>query len=579
MKRFKVNEMIRTRLHRNNRGRQTGLALFVLGSLLGLVWPLMSTADATTLPDHIEPIRVTAEWREEDVFARISFWNVGGLKPGYEAAIIEEYFPFGDGPHEISRWEGTFSGGPDGIFTSDGWTTRLVNGEYIMAYDGDVKLMVRNPEAFDNWDRVDSGVSFSDIYGEVYIYPADDPDDFYFAELDSVLHPGDRVVTKGDSGVILSLRDMTTFEMSPNSMVQIGDSSEDGTHPLSLLLGHIFVNVERMLDDGSMDIEMSQAVAGIKGTSLIASEDGNTSTVNVLSGLVEVTPKTGRPVDLRAGQSVSSTRQGLGSVSAFTIEEALDPFDTRQRARIQREQRAEIAQLQGTQTPAAEEADLLPWEREAKAAQPLSEIDRLMARADAGDMSAILDLLDAFEDGEPTPFDGAQILEWLQAVAETGQAKAQLILGVTYLEGLPDVPEDLDKAFHWVRLAAEQGNADSQAILGGFYLAEPGREDYIEAHYWLQRSASAGNPLGQYLLGLQYAEGFGVPENPEEAVRLWRLSAEQGDESAAYELAHAYEDGFGIAASRQNALRWFREAEALGHPEAAEDIARISGTR
>lgn len=229
-------------------------------------------------------------------------------------------------------------------------------------------------------------------------------------------------------------------------------------------------------------------------------------------------------------------------------------------------------------SPATTEADLLPWERESEAA-PLSEIDRLIQRADAGEVEAIFDLVDALMEGEPMPFDEAQALKWVQGAAEAGHAEMQMAMGMIHFEGLLGLPENIDQTFHWLRLSAQQGFAEGQALLGGLYLMIPDHLDYIEGHYWLRRSAAEGNSNAQHFLGFQYAEGLGVPANPEEAVRLWQLSAEQGNEIAAYELAHAYENGFGVAASRQNAVRWYRRAAAGGHPEAAEAVARLTGAR
>ena len=40
--------------------------------------------------------------------------------------------------------------------------------------------------------------------------------------------------------------------------------------------------------------------------------------------------------------------------------------------------------------------------------------------------------------------------------------------------------------------------------------------------------AEAGDASAQYILGLMYANGFGVPEDDDEAVRWYRMAAEQG---------------------------------------------------
>ena len=59
-------------------------------------------------------------------------------------------------------------------------------------------------------------------------------------------------------------------------------------------------------------------------------------------------------------------------------------------------------------------------------------------------------------------------LEEMRALAEQGNANAQLYLGVLYARG-DGVPEDDAEAARWLRLAAEQGNALAQYNLGFIY--------------------------------------------------------------------------------------------------------------
>ena len=88
-----------------------------------------------------------------------------------------------------------------------------------------------------------AGIGFNDIYGEVYVLPADDPDDGYSADLGVELRVGDIVETRINSGAILSLRDMTTFVMRANSRVRIGGQSPMESK-LQLLVGHVWTNVK-----------------------------------------------------------------------------------------------------------------------------------------------------------------------------------------------------------------------------------------------------------------------------------------------------------------------------------------------
>lgn len=179
---------------------------------------------------------------------------------------------------------------------------------------------------------VDSGVGFSDLFGEVYIRPPDDPDDYYPADLGVVLPVGTIIETRDNSGAILSLRDMTTFVVRPNSRITIGGQSDD-ENKFYLLVGHVWVNIQQMARDGSMDIEMSQAMAGARGTTFVVSDDGTTSSVKVFEGAVEFAASaTGETVVVSAGQTSDATAAGLRGPSVFDIEAELENWDDRVQA-------------------------------------------------------------------------------------------------------------------------------------------------------------------------------------------------------------------------------------------------------
>ncbi len=171
-----------------------------------------------------------------------------------------------------------------------------------------------------------SGVHISDLYGEVLVELYDDDGffvDSYTPGLGEELAVNAVIVTGPDSGVILSLRDMTTFVMKSNSEVKVGDQSETEGR-IERLVGHVWCNVKQMLKDGSMDIEMSQGVCGIKGTTFILEDDGETSTVKVFEGEVEFTPLDGgNPVLVKGGNTVSVTQSETGNVQAFDMDTEL----------------------------------------------------------------------------------------------------------------------------------------------------------------------------------------------------------------------------------------------------------------
>jgi hypothetical protein len=86
------------------------------------------------------------------------------------------------------------------------------------------------------------------------------------------------------------------------------------------LAGNLWVNVKKMLKDGSMEIEMSQAVAGIKGTILVLEERDGISTVKVIKGKVAYeSTATGATKMVKAGQELEADADGLGAKARFNV--------------------------------------------------------------------------------------------------------------------------------------------------------------------------------------------------------------------------------------------------------------------
>ena len=175
----------------------------------------------------------------------------------------------------------------------------------------------------------DSGARFSDLSGQVEIcVPCglkpngdyDYCDEIYeWAELDTVLPEGTMVRTAEKSTAILSFADMTTFIQKPETTIILSKPAEKDSQ-FKLLAGNLWVNVKKMLKDGSMDIEMSQAVAGIKGTTFVLEDDGTTSTLKVIEGTVEFTARAdGETQFVSAGSMLSADAHGLGELQAFDL--------------------------------------------------------------------------------------------------------------------------------------------------------------------------------------------------------------------------------------------------------------------
>ncbi len=172
--------------------------------------------------------------------------------------------------------------------------------------------------------RVDSGVRFSDLSGQVeichYNYDRDESEEWAkdVAKMGMVIYNHDLIETGEDSGALLSFPNMTTFQMGSETRIFIEPPEE--VSKLRLLMGNIWVNVKKMIKDGTMEVHMSQAVAGIKGTTFTCRETGKSSEIKVFEGTVAMKHrKTGKEQLVKAGETLAATAVGFSEVSTFDV--------------------------------------------------------------------------------------------------------------------------------------------------------------------------------------------------------------------------------------------------------------------
>jgi ferric-dicitrate binding protein FerR (iron transport regulator) len=120
---------------------------------------------------------------------------------------------------------------------------------------------------------------------------------------------------------------MSTFILKAETeIVLVVPENKDSK--LKLVIGNIWTNVKKMVKDGSMEIDMEQAVLGTKGTTFVCSSDGKTSTMQIIEGTVEITGKTdGKKILVSGGQQVTATGKGLGTPVTFDATAAQADWD------------------------------------------------------------------------------------------------------------------------------------------------------------------------------------------------------------------------------------------------------------
>ncbi len=323
------------------------IVLLLLFPLIAFSFFSFSTL-AVSWPPEVKPEQGKASGTlgtgDTQLTVNIEFWNVGEVG-GYGEATIGSVCP----PEMVSEGcvsdegIGTFSGGPNGEISVNGKSyIQLVNGKSFKSnLQKTFQAKVENPEIFSKyrWSMDESvpvpeikkgkyevetisSARFGDLFGqvEVNIPQSDgtyDEEEWNSAKTDMDLPPGTRIIVREKSGLILILPDnQTTITVGPDTEIIL--VSPDPQSMISLPWGMLKANVQKMMKDGSMEIEMSQAVAGIKGTQFILNETKTESSVKVIEGTVKFTSKsTGESVDVGKGESVTATPQGLSEKIKF----------------------------------------------------------------------------------------------------------------------------------------------------------------------------------------------------------------------------------------------------------------------
>ncbi len=170
--------------------------------------------------------------------------------------------------------------------------------------------------SFDASTLEDSNARFSSISGEVEVRHDNDTK-WNFAKLDTVLYVFDHVKTGEESQAIIGFADLSTFLLKAESEIVVTTPPKKDSK-LRLVGGNILANVKKMIKDGTMEVETSQAVAGIKGTRFAISDNGIESQLQVAEGTVEFRSKVdGSVVMVNAGETVTATASGFKEKTTF----------------------------------------------------------------------------------------------------------------------------------------------------------------------------------------------------------------------------------------------------------------------
>jgi uncharacterized protein len=125
-------------------------------------------------------------------------------------------------------------------------------------------------------------------------------------------------------------------------------------------------------------------------------------------------------------------------------------------------------------------------------------------------------------------------IDWLNQLAKSGNAGAQLQLGLAYMKGRYGIAPDPVTGRYWLSTAAQNGNAYAADVIANSYASD--KHQLQQALPWWQIAARGGNADAQLHLG-EYLLSNGQDH---QAVDWLRDAADRGDNRAHEELASLY---------------------------------------
>lgn len=166
----------------------------------------------------------------------------------------------------------------------------------------------------------------------------------------------------------------------------------------------------------------------------------------------------------------------------------------------------------------------------------------------------------------------------LRELAQTGNASAELLVGLEYLEG-KGVAKNEAMAVDWLSRAAAKGQPVAQYDLGALYADGRGvHADPVQAFQWFGSAALRGNRRAMHFLAIAYAEGVGTTKNLGEAARWFERAANLGAVNSQFNIAVLYERGLGVPQSLTTAYTWYAIAARQGDHESQARVTALAST-
>ena len=153
-------------------------------------------------------------------------------------------------------------------------------------------------------------------------------------------------------------------------------------------------------------------------------------------------------------------------------------------------------------------------------------------------------------------------------LSESGNADAQLLVGIMYFGGL-GLPESRNKAFEMYTLAAAQGQPAAMHNLASMhYRGEGVGINFAKARDWNRQAAESGLTIAQHDYAAMLLSGIGGSVDRGKAAYWFKKSADGGYPRAAFRFGVIM--GEGPNADQNISVRYLCRALKLGSKEAAQ---------
>ncbi|XP_064404029.1 protein sel-1 homolog 1-like [Halichondria panicea] len=157
-------------------------------------------------------------------------------------------------------------------------------------------------------------------------------------------------------------------------------------------------------------------------------------------------------------------------------------------------------------------------------------------------------------------------LKFFQQAAKDGVPAAFTMIGKMYAEGSEDLPRDYSTAKTYFQRAIDMRNGDGFSGMGMLYLHGMGVEmSYTKALHYFQQALDRGSAEGQYYIGYMNFNGFGLPRDQGKALRYFQLASHGGHLRAMYSLGEMNAEGIGVKRNCNYAVELFKSVSERGH--------------